>query len=151
MGSDSSSSTFDPDEYGKWSYSSSSYPEDEVKVNKLILKAVPMTSTGNRVGLNIARVASLGFSEIALKGKRISHNVIEVITNKGPDYTLEWYNENMLRCGTYQRYSPIDGEREYHPSNMTLKDLRNLMNNYPGWGDCKDHSYYWWEKIKQIY
>lgn len=149
MGSDSD--TFNPNLYGEWSSSSSSYSEDEVKVNRLTLKAVPMTSTGKRVGMNIARISTFGFSEIAFKGKRISHNVIEVITDKGPNYTLEYYNGNKLRCGTYSRTSPIDGSRDYCPSNMSLSDLRKIMNDYPGSGDCKDHSYYWWRKIKEKY
>ena len=149
MGSNSSS--FDPEKYAEWSSSTSSYSEDEIKITRLILKAVPMTSTGKRVGLNILRIGTLGFAEIGLKGKRISHNVIEVITDKGPNYTLEWLDEIYLRCGTYGRVSPIDGERTYYPSNMTVSDLRSIVNNYPGSGDCKDHSYYWWEKIKQRY
>ena len=149
MGSDSS--TFNPEKYAEWSNSTSSFSEDQIKITRLILKAVPMTSTGNRVGLNIARVATLGIAEIGLKGKRISHNIIEVIIDKGPNYTLEWYNGIYLRCGSYGRESPIDGQRTYYPSNMTVSDLRSIMNNYPGLGDCKDRSYYWWEKIKQKY
>ena len=110
-----------------------------------------MTSTGKRVGLNIARVASLSFAEIGCKGKRISHNIIEVHTNKGPDYVLEWLGSNKLRPGSYGKYSPIDKSREYRPSNMTVSDLRKIMEDYPGKGDCKDHSYLWWEKIQQRY
>jgi hypothetical protein len=147
----SSSSLFDPEKYGGWSSSSSSYNENDVKINSLVLKAVPMTSTGKRVGLNIARVCSFGLSEIKCKGKRISHNIIEVHTNKGPDYVLEWLNGNKLRPGSYGMYSPIDGSRPYEPSNMTLADLRKIMEDNPGYGDCKDHSYLWWEKIKQNY
>ena len=151
MGSNSSSSSFDPEQYGKWSSSSSDYDEKDIKINSLTLKAVPMTTTGKRVGLNIARVVSLGFAEIGCEGKRISHNIIEVHTNKGPDYVLEWLGENKLRPGYYAKYSPIDGSREYRPSNMTVSDLRKIMEDYPGEGDCKDHSYLWWKKIKQKY
>ena len=103
-----------------------------------------MTSTGKRVGLNVLRSCTFGLSEIGLKGKRISHSI-------GPDYVLEWLGENMLRAGSYCCESPIDGSKTYSPSNMTLSDLRQLMNYYPGSGDCKDHVNFWWEKIKQRY
>ena len=151
MGSSSSSNSFDPEKYGEWTSCSSSYDEKDVKINYLELKAVPMITTGKRVGITIARVCTFGLAEIGCKGKRTSHNIIKVHTNKGPDYVLEWLSGNMLRPGYYQCYSPIDGTRTYYPSNMTVSDLRQIMNDYPGDGDCKDHSYFWWKKINQRY
>ena len=153
----SSSSSFDPEKYGEWTKRepSKDYTESDIKVTKLKWRDVKMTSKLNEALIDAARAGSLGFGEIKAKGKRISHDIIVVITDKGPNYVLEWNDSNMLRAGYYNKYyqNKYNAEKyDYTPKKeMKLSDLRNLMNENEGDGDCKDHARLWWKKIKEKY
>ena len=153
--SNSSSSSFDPEKYGEWKEYKGKidYIESDIKVNDLYWRDVPMITKGKEIGLNVARGFSLGFSEIGCEGKDISHDIIVVITNKGPNYVLEWLDRNMLRPGYYDKYYRKKYKKKYNysPNNMKLSDLRSIMNSNPGEGDCKDHARLWWKIIKEKY
>ena len=140
--------------------------ESKINVTKLEWYAVPMSKTSTRVGLGIGRgiidAATLGIGEAFFRGQRFSHDIIKVTTSTGPNYVLEYLGSsssssssssdgNYLHAGYYGRWSPIDGSYTYSPSNMKLSDLRSLMNNNPGYGNCKDHAKVWWKKIKKKY
>ena len=118
--SNSSSSSFDPEKYGEWKEYKGKieYIESDIKVNYLYWRDVPMIAKGKEIGLNVARGFSLGFSEIGCEGKDISHDIIVVSTNKGPNYVLEWLDENMLRPGYYDNSIVED------------PDLRFALNAY---------------------
>ena len=153
--SDSSSNSFDPEYYGKWNEkkAESNCSESDIIVKKLLWRDVPMTTKGKEIGLSFARAGTFGFSEIKCKGKRISHDIIVVVTDKGPNYVLEWLNKNKLRPGFYDKYykKEYDQKYDYTPTNMKLSNLRKIMDDNPGEGDCKDHAKLWWEKIKKKY
>ena len=138
--------------------------ESTIKVTQLEWKAVPMSKTSTRVLLGIARgvvdTVTLGGAEAGFRGQRFSHDIIKVHTQTGPNYVLEYLGSssscsssssdgNCLRPGYYSKWSPIDGVYSHSPSNMTLSQLRNIMKNNPGYGNCKDHAKVWWKKIKK--
>ena len=125
-----------------------------------------MSKTSTRVWLGIARgfvdAATLGGAEAGFRGQRFSHDIIKVTTSTGPNYVLEYLGSsssssssskdgNTLHAGYYGKWSPIDGIYAHSPNNMTLSDLRSIMDNNPGYGNCKDHAKVWWKKIKEKY
>ena len=139
-----------------------------------------MSKTSTRVGLGIGRgildTVSLGIAEAFFRGQRFSHDIILAYTKceKCGDscyYTLEFLgssslsgcsgssssssrsssSDNVLSAGIYLKYSPIDGCYTFKPNNMKLCNLRSIMENNPGWGNCKDHAKLWWRKIKNDY
>ena len=140
--------------------------ESKIKVNKVEWYAVPMSKVSTRVILGILRGVldgvTLGGAEGGFRGQRFSHDIIKVHTSTGPDYVLEYLGSsssssssssdgNCLQPGYYSKWSPIDGCYEHKPSNMMLSDLRSIMNDNPGYGNCKDHAKVWWAKIKEKY
>ena len=112
-----------------------------------------MASKGEEITTIILRTLTLGVAEIWCEGKDLSHDIIVVETDKGSPYVLEWSGENKLRPGYYNKYNRknYDEKYDYTPTNMKLSDLRNIMYNNPGKGDCKDHVRYWWKIIKKKY
>ena len=124
-----------------------------IKVEKLYWRDVPMASKGEEITTIILRTLTLGVAEIWCEGKDLSHDIIVVETDKGSPYVLEWSGENKLRPGYYNKYNRknYDEKYDYTPTNMKLSDLRNIMYNNPGKGDCKDHVRYWWKIIKKKY
>ena len=155
MGSNSSSNSFDPEKYGEFQSleDENKYNESDIIVTQLYWRDVPMTNKNKENWLNFARAATGYLSEMKLGGKDISHDIIVVITNKGPNFVLEWLGDIMLRPGYYGKYchKRYFKARDYTPKNMTLSDLRKIMNDNPGEGDCKDHAKLWWRKIKEKY
>ena len=159
------SNSVDVEKYGEWNESKPCDKEEsEIQVTKVEWMAVPMSKTSIRVGLGIIRGvvdgATLGLAEAGFRGQRFSHDIIKVYTSTGPDYVLEYLGSsssssssssdgNYLHAGYYGKWSPIDGTCEHRPKNMMLSDLRIIMDDNPGYGNCKDHAKIWWRKIKE--
>ena len=101
--------------------------------------AVPLMSSGARVGANIGRgildVITLGTAEIGFQGKRLSHDVLKArIRCKkcggSSIYPLEFTNDvSNMRCGKYEYYSPIDGSWTLYPRNMSYSNLRSVYES----------------------
>ena len=162
------SNSVDVEKYGHWSKSEplKDVDESQIKITKLIWKSVNMVKDSTRIGIHIGRgildAITLGVVEAGFRGQTFTHDLIEAITNKGPDYTLEYLGSssssssssedgNCLRCGKYETYIPFVGVYEFEPKNMYLSDLRKIKNDNPGYGNCKDHAKVWWKKIKEKY
>ena len=141
--------------FGKWVEGEKKYNESDIKVKKLKWRDVPIASKGGEIATTGLRIISLGLLEILGEGKDLSHDMIVVETDKGFNYVLEWLGgNNKLRPGYYTIFNrnSYDKKYDYTPKkNMKLSDLRKIMNKYPGYGDCKDHVRFWWEKIKENY
>ena len=130
------------------------YKESDIKVINLYWRDVPLASIGGEIATIGFRTLTLGLSEIIFKGKDLSHDIIVVETDKGSNYVLEWLLGNKLRPGYYSIFNRNSYNKKYDytpKKNMKLSDLRKIMNKYPGYGDCKDHVRFWWEKIKENY
>jgi len=102
--------------------------------------AVPLMSSGARVGANIGRgfldVITLGAAEISIfKGKRLSHDVLTARIRckkcgRSSIYTLEFTDAgSKMRCGKYEYYSPIDGSWTLYPRNMSYSNLRSIYES----------------------
>ena len=159
------SNSVDVEKYGEWHKIKPCDKEEcEIQVTKVEWMAVPMSKTSTRVGLGIIRGVvdgvTAGLAEAGFRGQRFSHDIIKVYTSYGPDYVLEYLGSsssssssssdgNYLHAGYYGKWSPIDGTCEHRPKDMMLSDLRMIMENNPGYGNCKDHAKIWWRKIKE--
>ena len=98
MGSKSSSSSSqnDIDYHAGWeSDSSCSCNNTYKKVKEVKWVSVPMCSTGKRVGMGIGRgfadAFSFGLAEIAFRGQRYSHDVVQVEINCNNCGRYYWY------------------------------------------------------------
>ena len=150
MGSTSPSAEY----YGEWGEGENKYKESDIKVINLYWRDVPLASKGGEIATIGLRTITLGLAEIWCKGKDLSHDIIVVETDKGFNYVLEWLRGNKLRPGYYNIFNRNSYDKKYNytpKKNMKLSDLRKIMNEYPGKGDCKDHVRFWWEKIKENY
>ncbi len=157
MGSSSSSgssSKKSAEIYGDWVDGEKKYKESDIKVKYLKWRDVPLTNKAKEIGSIFLRTLTLGIAEIWCEGKDLSHDFIVVGTDKGFNYVLEWLGGNKLRPGYYNilNRNHYDKKYDYTPKkNMRLSDLRNIMNNNPGEGDCKDHVRLWWKIIQDKY
>ena len=101
--------------------------------------AVPLMSTGARVGANIGRgildVITLGTAEIGFQGKRFSHDALRARIRckkcgRSSIYILEFTTDGSnMRCGNYEYYSPIDGSWTLYPRNMSYSNLRSVYES----------------------
>ena len=120
------SNSVDVEKYGHWSASKplKDVDESKIKITKLRWKSVNMSKDNTRIGLHIARgfvdFFTLGLAEAGFRGQTFTHDLIEVITEIGPDYTLEYLGSsssssssskdgNCLSCGKYTTYIPFVG------------------------------------------
>jgi len=171
MGSQSSSNSSynDIDYHAEWkSHSSCDCKDTDKKVKKIEWVSVPMCSTGKRVGMGIGRgfadTFSLGLAEIAFRGQRFSHDVVQAMIECDNCHSIYWYtldfrtNGRNKNCGTHQKYSPVDGVETYCPSNMNYDDLCWIYgevwkNKTYKWNkrNCKDYAECLFDSLKSFH
>lgn len=167
--SSSSSSDNDIDYHAEWkSHSSCSCQDTDKKVKEVQWVSVPMCSTGKRVGMGIGRgfadAFSLGLAEIAFRGQRYSHDVVQVKIVCDNCESYYWYtldfrtNGRNKYCGIHQYYSPVDGVETYYPSDMNYDDLCWIYdevwkNKTYKWNksNCKDYAECLFDSIKSFH
>ena len=125
-----------------------------------------------------ADALTLGLAELAFKGHRLTHDVIEAhvrcqcrgcekngcmakngnICNSNPYYTLDYRNSGSnMKIGYCANTLHVD--KEYEPNNMNLRDLKWVYKFYEDDGssyhcisyNCKDWAKKVYDKIKKKY
>ena len=171
MGSQSTSNSSynDIDYHAEWkSHSSCDCKDTDKKVKKIEWVSVPMCSTGKRVGMGIGRgfadTFSLGLAEIAFRGQRFSHDVVQAMIECDNCHSIYWYtldfrtNGRNKNCGAHQYYSPVDGVETYCPSDMNYDDLCWIYgevwkNKTYQWNkrNCKDYAECLFDSLKSFH